>query len=133
MWVYEAKYRVLGIRRKIRYNFIILTFHKNMPHPPENSEWENTPEIGTISKTSAQILAALVLRVSPEKYETIRNDLSPEQREALWEDALAHTLMIPDKVTNIGYMLSVTQIKSITPQRLAEISEDELNEIVMNS
>lgn len=54
-----------------------------MTQLPENQHCENTPDIETTSKTAAQILAGLVLRVSPEKYATIRNDLSPEQIEAL--------------------------------------------------
>lgn len=102
-----------------------------MPLTPELPDWEEIPTAEAVSKSSAQILTSLLQRVSPEKYEVIRDNLAPEQIEALWVDALALESMISDKIQVIGYMLSVVQIRAITPKRLAEISEDELNEIIM--
>ncbi len=101
-----------------------------MSPTPEMLDWEELPTAETISKTSAQILTSLLLRVTREKYEVIRDDLAPEQIEALWEDALASESMIPDKIQVIGYMLSVAQIKKITPQKLAKMSENKLRKII---
>ena len=69
--------------------------------------------------------------MTKEKLDILWNsDLSIIQIIAIWWEFISHKKMTSEKLIVIGYMLSDEDILRIWPKNLAEMSINELNEIV---
>ena len=69
--------------------------------------------------------------MTKEKFDVLwNNDLSIDQIKAIGWEFISHKKMTSQKITIIGYMLSMGDIIRIWASQLAEMNIKQLNEIV---